>query len=57
MRNNSGKGKTEPVGQLKFNKPEAPFQTEMKPKSDKPLKPGRTSKGSARFTTQSKFGS
>ena len=52
-----GKGKTAQVGQMRFNKPEAPFQTEMKPKSDKPLKPGRTSKGSARFTTQSKFGS
>jgi hypothetical protein len=46
-----GHGKTENVGKMAFNKPHAPFQTETKPKSDKPLKPGRTSKGSARFTT------
>jgi hypothetical protein len=47
-----GHGKTENVGSMKYNKPDAPFQTEMKPKSDKPLKAGRTSKGSARFTTE-----
>lgn len=46
-----GYGKSENVGKMAFNKPHAPFQTETKPKSDKPLKPGRTSKGSARFTT------
>ncbi len=47
-----GKGKTEPVGKIKYNKPNAPFQTETKPKSDNPLKQGRTTKGSARFTTE-----
>ena len=47
-----GKGKTEPVGKVKYNKPHAPFQTETKPKSDKPLKSGRTTKGQARFTTE-----
>ena len=47
-----GKGKEEDVGKTKFNKPHAPFQTETKPKSDKPLKAGRTSRGSARFTTE-----
>jgi hypothetical protein len=51
-----GKGKTKPVGQTRYNKPDSPYQTEMKPKSDKPLKKGRTDKGSARFTTASKFG-
>ena len=40
----------------RYNKPDSPYQTEMKPKSDKPLKKGRTDKGSARFTTASKFG-
>ncbi len=51
-----GKGKTSPVGQTRYNKPEAPYQTETKPKSNNPLKKGRTDKGSARFTTASKFG-
>jgi len=51
-----GKDKTKPVGQTRYNKPDSPYQTETKPKSDKPLKKGRTSKGSARFTTASKFG-
>jgi len=47
-----GKGKTSGLGAIRYNKPEAPFQTETKPKADKPLKhKGRTSKGSARFTT------
>ena len=47
-----GKGKEEGVGKTKFNKPDSPYQTETKPKSDKPLKAGRTSKGSAKFTTE-----
>ena len=51
-----GKGQTKPMGQLRYNKPDSAYQTETKPKSDKPLKPGRTSKGSAKFTTQSKYG-
>jgi len=51
-----GKGRTEPLGVTKFNRPEEPSQTETKPKSDRPLKKGRTSKGSAKFTTASKFG-
>jgi hypothetical protein len=46
-----GKGKTEPVGKVHYNQPKEPFQTELKPKGDK-LKAGRTSKGSARFTTK-----
>ena len=47
-----GKDKEEGVGKTKFNKPDSPYQTETKPKSDKPLKAGRTSKGSAKFTTE-----
>lgn len=47
-----GKDKTEPVGKTRYNKPESEYQTETKPKSDKPLKAGRTSKGSARFSTE-----
>jgi len=48
-----GYGKKENIGKLAFNKPKEPAQTEMKPKSDRPLKPGRTSKGAARFTSVS----
>ena len=47
-----GKDKTEDVGKTHYNKPESEYQTETKPKSDKPLKAGRTSKGSARFSTE-----
>jgi hypothetical protein len=50
-----GKGRTEPLGVTKYNRPEEPSQTETKPKSDRPLKKGRTSKGSAKFTTASKI--
>lgn len=46
-----GKGVSSPVGKVQYNRPEAEFQTETKPKSNKPLKTGRTDKGSARFTT------
>lgn len=41
----------ERAGRAQYNRPAAPFQTELRPKSNKPLKPGRTSKGSARFTS------
>lgn len=47
-----GKGKSEVVGRMVTNRPSAPFQTETKPKSDRPLKPGRTSKAGAKFTTE-----
>lgn len=47
-----GKGKSVDVGRIAHNKPNAEFQTETKPKSDRPLKKGRTDKSSARFTTE-----
>lgn len=47
-----GLGKREDVGKLKFNSPESPFQTEVKPRTDSPLKSGRTGKSAARFTTE-----
>lgn len=44
-----GKNNTKQIGNIHFNRPESENQTEMKPKSNNPLKPGRTSKANARF--------
>jgi len=47
-----GMNKIEKVGKLAYNDEESEFQTELRPKSDKPLKTGRTEKSTARFTTK-----
>ena len=39
------------VGRLAYNKPDQPAQTELRPKSNRPLKPGRTAGVGKKFTT------
>lgn len=47
-----GMDEVEGVGEITYNRPDSEFQTELNPKSDKPLKTGRTDKGTARFSTK-----